>query len=123
MKSLRYVNSCPLTKSDWDIKTKQKNCSSSSANICLDSPTKPLVYHCVPNEDGVGYAEICSQVFYSLSKYEMHKKILSQLGENSYSKGTCNTILVLHLQMFRVKMILAINSIVRPLVGFYKHHC
>lgn len=67
MTSLRYVNSCPLTKSDWDKKAKQKNCSSSSANICLDSPTKLLVYHCVPNEDGVGYAEICSQVFYSLS--------------------------------------------------------
>lgn len=67
MKSLRYVNSCPLTKFDWDIKAKQKNCSSSSANICLDSPTKLPVYHCVPNEDRVGYAEICSQVFYSLS--------------------------------------------------------
>lgn len=69
MKSLRYVNSCPLTKTDWALKAKQKNCSSSSANICLGSPTKLPVYHCVPNEDGVGYAEICSQVFHSLSKY------------------------------------------------------
>lgn len=67
MKSLRYVNSCPLTKTDWALKAKQKNCSSSSANICLGSPTKLPVYHCVPNEDGVGYAEICSQVFHSLS--------------------------------------------------------
>lgn len=67
MKSLQYVNSCPLTKTDWALKAKQKNCSSSSANICLGSLTKLPVYHCVPNEDGVGYAEICSQVFHSLS--------------------------------------------------------
>lgn len=61
------MNSCPLTEYDWAIKATEKNCSLNPADICLDSPTNPLVYHCVVNADGVGFFEICGQVFMSIS--------------------------------------------------------
>lgn len=66
-KSIRHVNRCPLTEHEWVVKSKEKNCSLNPADICLDSQTNPLVYHCVVNADGVGFVEICSQVFRSLS--------------------------------------------------------
>lgn len=57
--SVKYVTSCPISKSEWDAAAKKKNCSRMALHQNCSTVEK-FQYHCVINEYRNKMVEVCA---------------------------------------------------------------
>lgn len=74
--SVKIVDSCPTSKTEWDEAARRKNCSKiASTQTC--SPVDQFVYHCVINGYRNETLEVCASSRTILGKLSFKKKIFS----------------------------------------------